>query len=221
MKNIAQAVKSATDKTLILLDELGSGTDPQEGTAIAMAVLDKLIEKKSFVLVTTHQGILKNYGYTNEYCINASVEFNQNTLSPNYHLLMGVPGESHALDIAKKSGLPSEICKAAQDYILTEQADVSALIRGLNLKNKLKKKRKRIKINQNLKNIRKKNTKNLRKKRLLKKLIETTTWKSNILKKNLKKLRTKKQKMHQHMMMTSTTMNTISIMKTNQGQNIL
>ena len=134
MRNIAQAVKSATDKTLILLDELGSGTDPQEGTAIAMAVLDKLIEKKSFVLVTTHQGILKNYGYTNEYCINASVEFNQNTLSPNYHLLMGVPGESHALDIAKKSGLPSEICKAAQDYILTEQADVSALIRGLNKK---------------------------------------------------------------------------------------
>lgn len=134
MKNIAQAVNSATDKTLILLDELGSGTDPQEGTAIAMAVLDKLIEKKSFVLVTTHQGILKNYGYTNEYCINASVEFNQNTLSPNYHLLMGVPGESHALDIAKKSGLPSEICKAAQDYILTEQADVSALIRGLNKK---------------------------------------------------------------------------------------
>lgn len=134
MKNIAQAVNSATDKTLILLDELGSGTDPQEGTAIAMAVLDKLIEKKSFVLVTTHQGILKNYGYTNPCCINASVEFNQDTLSPNYHLLMGVPGESHALDIAKKSGLPSEICKAAQDYILTEQADVSALIRGLNKK---------------------------------------------------------------------------------------
>ena len=134
MKNIAQAVKSATDKTLILLDELGSGTDPQEGTAIAMAVLDKLIEKKSFVLVTTHQGILKNYGYTNPCCINASVEFNQDTLSPNYHLLMGVPGESHALDIARKSGLPSEICKAAQDYILTEQADVSALIRGLNKK---------------------------------------------------------------------------------------
>ena len=134
MKNIAQAVNAATDSTLVLLDELGSGTDPQEGTAIAMAVLDKLIEKKSFVLVTTHQGILKNYGYTNEYCINASVEFNQNTLSPNYHLLMGVPGESHALDIARKSGLPSEICKAAQDYILTEQADVSALIRGLNKK---------------------------------------------------------------------------------------
>ena len=134
MKNIAQAVNAATDSTLVLLDELGSGTDPQEGTAIAMAVLDKLIEKKSFVLVTTHQGILKNYGYINPCCINASVEFNQDTLSPNYHLLMGVPGESHALDIARKSGLPVEICRTAKDYIATEQADVSVLIRGLNKK---------------------------------------------------------------------------------------
>ena len=129
MKNIAQAVNAAKSDTLILLDELGSGTDPQEGTAISMAVLDQLIKKQSFVLVTTHQGILKNYGYTN-----ASVEFDQNTLSPSYHLLMGVPGESHALDIAQKSGLPAEICKAARTYIATEQADVSALIRGLNRK---------------------------------------------------------------------------------------
>ncbi|MBP5520144.1 MAG: Smr/MutS family protein [Treponema sp.] len=134
MKNIAQAVNSAKNDTLILLDELGSGTDPQEGTAISMAVLDALIKKQSFVLVTTHQGILKNYGYTNPCCINASVEFNQDTLSPSYRLLMGVPGESHALDIAQKSGLPSEICRAARTYIATEQADVSALIRGLNRK---------------------------------------------------------------------------------------
>ena len=134
MKNIAQAVGSAKSDTLILLDELGSGTDPQEGTAISMAVLDELIKKQSFVLVTTHQGILKNYGYTNPCCINASVEFNQDTLSPSYHLVMGVPGESHALDIAQKSGLPAAICKAARTYIATEQADVSALIRGLNRK---------------------------------------------------------------------------------------
>ena len=134
MKNIAQAVNSAKADTLILLDELGSGTDPQEGTAISMAVLDELIKRQSFVLVTTHQGILKNYGYTNPCCINASVEFNQDTLSPSYKLLMGVPGESHALDIAQKSGLPAGICKAARNYIATEQADVSALIRGLNRK---------------------------------------------------------------------------------------
>lgn len=134
MKNIAHAVNAARNDTLILLDELGSGTDPQEGSAISMAVLDRLIEKGSFVLVTTHQGILKNYGYTNPSCVNASVEFDTNTLSPSYRLLMGVPGESHALDIAQKSGLPREICKAARDYIATEQADVSALVRGLNEK---------------------------------------------------------------------------------------
>ena len=134
MKNIANAVQKAGPKTLVLLDELGSGTDPQEGTAIAMSVLDNLISKKSFVLVTTHMGVLKNYGYTNPYCVNASVEFNQDTLSPSYRLLMGVPGESHALDIAEKNGLPKEICKSARNYIATEQADVSALIRGLNRK---------------------------------------------------------------------------------------
>ena len=134
MKNISHAVNAAKSDTLILLDELGSGTDPQEGTAISMAVLDTLIEKGSFVLVTTHQGILKNYGYTNAACVNASVEFDTTTLSPSYHLLMGVPGESHALDIAQKSGLPKEICRAARNYIAQEQADVSSLIKGLNEK---------------------------------------------------------------------------------------
>ncbi|MCR4735946.1 MAG: Smr/MutS family protein [Treponema sp.] len=134
MKNIAEAVEGADSNSLILLDELGSGTDPQEGTAIAMSVLDNLIEKKSFVLVTTHMGVLKNYGYTNPSCVNASVEFNADTLSPSYRLLMGVPGESHALDIAKKSGLAAGIVEKAKGYIAAEQADVSSLIRGLNKK---------------------------------------------------------------------------------------
>jgi len=134
MKNIAQAASGADNHSLVLLDELGSGTDPQEGTAIAMAVLDRLIEKNAFVLVTTHMGILKNYGYTNPNCINASVEFDSNTLSPSYKLMMGIPGESHAIAIAKKSGLPDEIVKQAKNYIATEQADVSSLIKGLNKK---------------------------------------------------------------------------------------
>ena len=134
MKNIAEAVLHADENTLVLLDELGSGTDPQEGTVISMSVLDELIKRKSFVLATTHQGILKNYGYTNPACINASVEFDQKSLSPSYHLLMGVPGESHALDIAERAGLPKALVKAARNYIATEQADVSALIRGLNRK---------------------------------------------------------------------------------------
>ena len=134
MKNIAQAVTGAGKHSLVLLDELGSGTDPQEGTAIAMAVLDKLIQNKAFVLVTTHMGILKNYGYTNPGCVNASVEFDTSTLSPSYKLNMGIPGESHAIAIARKSGLPQEVVNQAKNYIATEQADVSSLIKGLNKK---------------------------------------------------------------------------------------
>ena len=134
MKNIAMAVNGAGKSTLVLLDELGSGTDPQEGTALAMSVLDALIEKKAFVLVTTHMGILKNYGYTNPGCVNASVEFDTSTLSPSYRLVMGIPGESHAIAIARKSGLPQKIVDGAKKYIATEQADVSSLIKGLNKK---------------------------------------------------------------------------------------
>lgn len=134
MKNIAASVKFADSRSLVLLDELGSGTDPQEGGAIAMATLDALIEKKAFVLVTTHHGILKNYGYTNEYCINASADFDTDTLSPTYRILMGVPGESHALDIAKRSGLPGSTVNKAKSYITSQQADVGTLIKGLTQK---------------------------------------------------------------------------------------
>lgn len=134
MKNIADMTRSATNKSLILLDELGSGTDPQEGGAISMAVLDFLLEKKSTVLVTTHHGILKNYGYTKTECSNASVDFNEDTLAPTYKIIMGVPGESHALDIAKRNGLSDEITEKAKSYLVTEQADISALIKGLNEK---------------------------------------------------------------------------------------
>ena len=134
MKSIADILQNADENSLVLLDELGSGTDPQEGGAIAMAVLDELIEKDSFVLITTHHGILKNYGYTHPSCINASVEFNTETLSPTYRIIMGVPGESHALEIADKSGIPKRITEAAEKYISNNQADISALIKGLNEK---------------------------------------------------------------------------------------
>lgn len=134
MKNIGEMIGNANEDSLVLLDELGSGTDPQEGAAIAMSVLDHLITQNAFVLATTHQGVLKNYGYTHPTCINASVEFNEHTLRPTYRILMGVPGESHALDIAQKSGLSSEVVTNAKGYIENRQADVSALIKGLNEK---------------------------------------------------------------------------------------
>lgn len=134
MKTLAEIIKNADEKSLVLLDEFGSGTDPQEASAISMSVLDELIKKKSFVIVTTHLGILKNYGYTNPFCVNASVEFNNDTLSPTYKLLMGIPGESHAIDIALNSGIPKYIIQNAKNYIATEKTDISKLIKGLNQK---------------------------------------------------------------------------------------
>ena len=117
MKKTALATKNATANSLVLLDELASGTDPQEGGAIAMAVLDNLIEKNAFVIVTTHHGILKNYGYTNAHCTNACMEFDSDSLAPTFRLLMGVPGESHALDIAQNSGLEKQIVQNARNYL--------------------------------------------------------------------------------------------------------
>ncbi|WP_428770864.1 endonuclease MutS2 [Treponema sp. HNW] len=131
MKNVGEMLDKADKDSLIVLDELGNGTDPQEGAAIAMAVLDELIEKNAFVLVTTHHGSLKNYGYTHKNCINASVEFNEGNLQPTYRVLMGVPGESRALSIAKKSGLSEKIIQGARLYVENRQTDISALIRGL------------------------------------------------------------------------------------------
>jgi DNA mismatch repair protein MutS2 len=131
MVNIAGITARAGERSLILLDELGSGTDPEEGSAIAMAILDYLIEKKARLVVTTHHGVLKNYGYTREGVENASMEFDSQTLSPTYRILMGIPGESRALDIAARNGLRQEIVGQARSYLAEGRSDVSALIAGL------------------------------------------------------------------------------------------
>jgi DNA mismatch repair protein MutS2 len=129
--NISSITANATGKSLVLLDELGSGTDPEEGSAIAMAILDYLIEKKSMMIITTHHGVLKHYGYTKPGVENASVEFNAQTLSPTYKIINGIPGESRALDIAAANGLDAGIVEQARKYIDEEKSDVSAMIRGL------------------------------------------------------------------------------------------
>jgi len=132
--NISGITTHATEKSLILLDELGSGTDPQEGGAIAMAVLDYLIEKNARMIITTHHGILKHYGYTRTGVENASVEFDAHTLSPTYKIINGLPGESRALDIASANGLNPEIVSKARSYIDEEKSDVSQMIKSLEQK---------------------------------------------------------------------------------------
>lgn len=136
MKNISQALAGADARSLVLLDELGSGTDPQEGSAIAMAVLDALLERGSFVLATTHHGVLKNYGYTHACCQNASVEFDAEALVPLYRVLPGIPGESRALEIARRSGIPESVVERARALIGGGSADISALIAGLSQKHR-------------------------------------------------------------------------------------
>ncbi|MDR3123605.1 MAG: Smr/MutS family protein [Treponema sp.] len=131
MTNVAAIAAADTERSLVLLDELGSGTDPEEGSAIAMAILDYLIEKKVHLAATTHHGILKNYGYAREGVENASVDFDSHTLSPTYRIVMGVPGESRAVDIAARNGLDQAIIAGARSYLVEERADVSALIAGL------------------------------------------------------------------------------------------
>jgi DNA mismatch repair protein MutS2 len=135
MTNIASIANSATSRSLVLLDELGSGTDPQEGSAIAMAILDCLHDKGCSVIVTTHHGVLKNYGYTRSGVENASVEFDKETLSPTYRIVMGIPGESRAVDIAARNGLDSNVIETAKRYLENQGSDVSALITELKKKN--------------------------------------------------------------------------------------
>jgi DNA mismatch repair protein MutS2 len=132
--NISAITAYAAEKSLVLLDELGSGTDPEEGGAIAMAILDYLIEKNARMIITTHHGILKNYGYTRQGVENASVEFNAQTLSPTYKIINGIPGESRALDIAAANGLDGSIVEKARNYLDEKKSDVSALIKGLEQK---------------------------------------------------------------------------------------
>lgn len=136
MTNMAAICAAATENSLVLLDELGSGTDPEEGSAIAMSLLDHFIERRARVLSTTHHGILKNYGYTKEGVVNASVDFDSHTLSPTYRIVIGIPGESHALDIAARNGLPERIVARARTYLDEERADISELIKGLKTKHR-------------------------------------------------------------------------------------
>ncbi|MBN1941772.1 MAG: hypothetical protein JW849_00600 [Phycisphaerae bacterium] len=113
-----KAIFARTRKdTLVLLDELGSGTDPDEGGAIGQAVLDELRRIGCLAMVTTHFSILKAYALNHDCVDNASVEFDTKTLQPTYHLHIGTPGESHAITVAERLGLPRRIIEAARRHV--------------------------------------------------------------------------------------------------------
>lgn len=132
ISNILRILPNANSRTLVLLDELGSGTDPQEGSALARAILMYLVRRRTPCLVATHYPELKAFAHTAEGVVNASVEFDTRTLRPTYHLRIGLPGRSNALDIAKRLGMEDEIIKDARSMISPEELQADDLLEEIN-----------------------------------------------------------------------------------------
>lgn len=131
MTRIIEIIKNLSVGSLILLDELGSGTDPKEGASLAISILDYIRIRGVYVIATTHYPELKAYAYNKEEVVNASVEFNVDTLSPTYRLLLGTPGKSNAFLISERLGLNHKIIEAAKENVLTSKSEVTDLINKL------------------------------------------------------------------------------------------
>ena len=131
VKHIVQIVEQVTERSLVLLDELGAGTDPAEGAALGISILEYLDAQDAKCLATTHHDALKSYAYTQPRTLNACVEFDVNSLSPTYHLLVGVPGKSNAFIIAERLGLPAHLIQRGKNLMGEDLLQVDHLIRKL------------------------------------------------------------------------------------------
>ncbi|QUB95454.1 endonuclease MutS2 [Leptotrichia sp. oral taxon 218] len=135
VSKIKEIIENSSSKSLVLIDELGSGTDPMEGAAFAMSIIDYLNKKNITSIITTHYSEVKAHAFNSENIKSASMEFDVESLSPTYRLLEGIPGESNALIIARKYGISDEIIENAKKYISEDNRKVEEMIKSIKEKN--------------------------------------------------------------------------------------
>ncbi|MBM4397172.1 MAG: hypothetical protein FJ087_16000, partial [Deltaproteobacteria bacterium] len=133
VQRIARCLHRASHRALVLLDELGAGTDPEEGSVLGYAVLEALVRSRAFAVVTTHLGRLKEFAYQHHGAENGSMAFDGATLRPLYRLDTGIPGNSHALDIAGRVGMPPEIVARARELLGVRDQSLDRLIERVQL----------------------------------------------------------------------------------------
>ena len=131
MRNIVQVLRSMSPNSLVLLDELGAGTDPLEGAALAKAVLSRLVREGAAAVVTTHHSEMKAFAHSHPGLENANVEFDPVTLAPTYRLVVGLPGRSNALAIAESLGLPDDVMNEARRSVGSTETEVDALLQRI------------------------------------------------------------------------------------------
>ncbi len=133
IEHIKEIVENSGERSLVLLDELGAGTDPVEGGAIGTSILDYLVSRNILTVVTTHFSVIKMYALSSEKVGVASVQFDPETCRPTYKLILGIPGRSNAFEIARHLGLKNEILESTREYLSKEQKSFDTIFRNLGL----------------------------------------------------------------------------------------